>query len=141
MTLHRSCVRSAIAWSAGRSRRRRPPPPGPPAAPLTNEPEMIEVWRPGRTGDRRRARARQRGKAKQIWGEPVVPRQNLPEGSAPYYPGTAARAAATETATATEPATHTNAHAKSRRPVRQRRPERRRGRQERQKPGRTPGKG
>ena len=109
------------------------------AATLTNEPEMIEVWRPSRIGDRRRVHARQRGRAKQIRDEPFVPRQNLPEGPAPE-PVTAARAAATETAMATEPATHTDAHAKSRRPARQRRPEHRIDRQDRQKRERPPGK-
>jgi ATP-dependent RNA helicase SUPV3L1/SUV3 len=112
---------------------------GPAVAPLANEPEMIEVWRPGRMGDRRRVQARQRGRAKQIRGEPAVPRQSSPESSAPE-PGTAALAAVTEAAAATEPATQAGAHAKPRRPVRQRRPEHRMDRQDRQKRERSPGK-
>jgi ATP-dependent RNA helicase SUPV3L1/SUV3 len=112
---------------------------GPAVAPLANEPEMIEVWRPGRMGDRRRVQARRRGRAKQIRGEPAVPRQSSPESSAPE-PGTAALAAVTEAAAATEPATQAGAHAKPRRPVRQRRPEHRMDRQDRQKRERSPGK-
>jgi ATP-dependent RNA helicase SUPV3L1/SUV3 len=107
------------------------------AAPLANEPEMIEVWRPGRMGDRRRAHARQRGRAKPIRGELAMLRQPSPESPAPD-PGTAAVAGATEAATATEPAARVDAHAKSRRPVRQRWPDHRIDRQERQK--REPGK-
>jgi len=112
---------------------------GPAVAPLANEPEMIEVWRPGRMGDRRRVQARQRGRAKQIRGEPAVPRQSSPESSAPE-PGTAALTAVTDAAAATEPATQAGAHAKPRRPVRQRRPEHRMDRQDRQKRERSPGK-
>jgi ATP-dependent RNA helicase SUPV3L1/SUV3 len=107
------------------------------AAPLANEPEMIEVWRPGRMGDRRRAHARQRGRAKPIRGELAMLCQPSPESPAPE-PGTAAVARATEAATATEPAARVDAHAKSRRPVRQRWPDHRIDRQERQK--REPGK-
>jgi ATP-dependent RNA helicase SUPV3L1/SUV3 len=113
---------------------------GPAAAPLANEPEMIEVWRPGRMGDRRRVRARQRGRAKQIRGEAaVLPRQSSPENSAPE-PGTAASAQRGEDAATTGPAAETDAHAKPRRPVRQRRPEHRMDRQDRQKWERPPGK-
>jgi ATP-dependent RNA helicase SUPV3L1/SUV3 len=112
---------------------------GPAVAPLANEPEMIEVWRPGRMGDRRRVQARQRGRAKQIRAEPAVPRQSSPESSAPE-PGTAELTAVTEAAAATEPATQAGAHAKPRRPVRQRRPEHRMDRQDRQKRERSPGK-
>jgi ATP-dependent RNA helicase SUPV3L1/SUV3 len=107
------------------------------AAPLANEPELIEVWRPGRMGDRRRAHARQRGRAKPIRGELAMLRQPSPESPAPE-PGTAAVAGATEAATATEPAARVDAHAKSRRPVRQRWPDHRIDRQGRQK--REPGK-
>jgi len=106
-------------------------------APLVNELEMIEVWRPGRMGDRRRLRVRQRGRAKEIRGEPAA--QSSPESSAPE-PGTAALATVTEAAAATEPATQAGAHAKPRRPVRQRRPEHRMDRQDRQKRERPPGK-
>jgi ATP-dependent RNA helicase SUPV3L1/SUV3 len=113
---------------------------GPAAAPLANEPEMIEVWRPGRMGDRRRVRARQRGRAKQIRGEAaVLPRQSSPENSAPE-PGTAASAQRGEDAATTGPAAETDAHAKPRWPVRQRRPEHRMDRQDRQKWERPPGK-
>jgi ATP-dependent RNA helicase SUPV3L1/SUV3 len=101
---------------------------GPALAPLATEPEMLEVWRPGRMGDGRRVRARQRGRAKQS--------RSAPES------GTAALTAVTEAATATEPATHTDA--KPRRPARQRRQEHRQehrmDRHERQKRERPPGK-
>jgi ATP-dependent RNA helicase SUPV3L1/SUV3 len=97
---------------------------GPALAPLATEPEMLEVWRPGRMGDGRRVRARQRGRAKQS--------RSAPES------GTAALTAVTEAATATEPATHTDA--KPRRPARQRRQEHRMDRHERQKRERPPGK-
>jgi len=114
---------------------------GPAVAPLTTEPEMLEVWRPGRMGDGRRVHTRQRGRAKQSRGEPAVPRQPSPESSV-LQSGTAALTAVTEAATATEPATHT--HAKPRRPARQRRQghrqEHRMDRQERQKRERPPGK-
>jgi ATP-dependent RNA helicase SUPV3L1/SUV3 len=93
------------------------------------EPEMIEVWRPGRMGVRRRAHARQRGRARQT---------PSPENFA--APGSTPLAAMTEATTATEPATHTDADAKPRRPVRQRRPEHRMDRQERSKRDRPPGK-
>ena len=110
-------------------------------APPATEPEMLEIWRPGRMGDGRRVHARRRGRAKQSRGEPAVPHQALPESSAPES-GTAALAAVTEAATATEPATHT--HAKPRRPARQRRQqhwqEHRMDRQEWQKRERPPGK-
>jgi len=102
------------------------------AAPLANEPEMIEVWRPARMGNRRRVHARQRGRAKPIRGEPAMPESSAPE------PGTAALAGVTEATAATEPATRADAHAKSRRPVRQRRPDHRIDRRER--PKREPGK-
>jgi ATP-dependent RNA helicase SUPV3L1/SUV3 len=113
---------------------------GPAVAPLATEPEMLEVWRPGRMGDRRRVHARRRGRAKQNQGELAVPRQPSPESSAPES-GTAAL---TEAATATEPATDTGAHAKPRRPARQgrqkHRQEHRMDRQERQRRERPPGK-
>jgi ATP-dependent RNA helicase SUPV3L1/SUV3 len=97
---------------------------GPAVAPLATEPEMLEVWRPGRMGDGRRVRARQRGRANQ-------------NSSAPES-GTAALTAVTEAATATEPATQTDAQ--PRRPARQRRQEHRMDRHERQKRERPPGK-
>jgi ATP-dependent RNA helicase SUPV3L1/SUV3 len=100
------------------------------------EPEMIEVWRRGRMGDRRRVHARRGGRARQTQREPAVPPS--PESSA--APGNAPLAPVTEVATATEPAPHTDAHAKPRRPVWQRRPEHRMDRQERSKRDRPPGK-
>jgi ATP-dependent RNA helicase SUPV3L1/SUV3 len=110
------------------------------AAPPATE-QMIEVWRPGRTGDRRRVHARHRGRAKQIRGEPAA--LPAPENSAPS-PGAGALPAVTEAAAASEPAPHTDADAGSRRPVRQQRPEhrqdRRPDRHERQKRERPPGK-
>ncbi len=106
-------------------------------APPATEPEMIEVWRPGRMGDRRRVHARQRGRARQTRREPAVPRELSPESSA--EPGTVA-AAATEAATASEAAPHTDAHAKPQRPMRQRRPEHRMDRQEWPKRERPQGK-
>jgi ATP-dependent RNA helicase SUPV3L1/SUV3 len=109
---------------------------GPAVAPLANEPDMLEVWRPGRMGDWRRVRARQRGRTKQIRGETAVPRQFSPESSAPES-GTAALP---EAAGTTEPATQAGAHVKPQRPVRQRRPEYRMDRQDRQKWERSPGK-
>jgi ATP-dependent RNA helicase SUPV3L1/SUV3 len=106
-------------------------------APPATEPEMIEVWRPGRMGDRRRVHARQRGRARQTRREPAVPRELSPESSA--EPGTVA-AAATEAATASEAAPHTDAHAKPQRPMRQRRPEHQMDRQEWPKRERPPAK-
>ena len=97
------------------------------AAPVI-EPEMIEVWRPGRMGDRRRVHARQRDRARQ---------SRSPESFA--APDNTPLAAATEAAT-TEPASQTDAHAKPRRAFRQRRPEHRMDRQERPKRERPPGK-
>jgi ATP-dependent RNA helicase SUPV3L1/SUV3 len=108
-------------------------------APLATEPEMLEVWRPGRMGDRRRVHARQRGRAKQIRGEPAVLRQPSPESSA-SEPGTTALGAVTEGTTATEPARRADADAKPRRQARQRRQEDRIDRQDRYKRQRPPGK-
>jgi ATP-dependent RNA helicase SUPV3L1/SUV3 len=110
------------------------------------EPEMIEVWRPGRMGERRRVHGRQRHRAKQTRGKPTLPRQPSPESSA--EPGTVALAAVTDAATATEAATHSDTNAKPRRPARQRRQEHRQEHrmdrqerhQERQKRERPPGK-
>jgi ATP-dependent RNA helicase SUPV3L1/SUV3 len=107
------------------------------ALPAT-EPEMIEVWRPGRMGERRRVHARQRGRAKQTRGKLIVPHQPSPESSA--EPGIVALAAATDAATVSKPAAQTDTHAKSQRPARPRRPEHRMDRQERQKRERSPGK-
>jgi ATP-dependent RNA helicase SUPV3L1/SUV3 len=112
---------------------------GPAGAPLATEPEMLEVWRPGRMGGRRRVHARQRGRAKQIRGKPAVLRQPSPESSA-SEPGTAARGAVTEGTTATEPGRQADADAKSRRQARQRRQEDRMDRQDRYKRQRPPGK-
>jgi ATP-dependent RNA helicase SUPV3L1/SUV3 len=109
------------------------------AGPLATEPEMLEVWRPGRMGDRRRVHARQRGRAKQIRGEPAALRQPS-AGSSALEPGTTALAAVTEGATATEPARQANADAKPRRQARQRRSEDRMDRQEWHKRQRPPGK-
>ena len=113
---------------------------GPAVAPLANEPEMIEVWRPGRMGDRRRVRVRQRGRAKQIRGEPVaLPRQPSPESSSARSPALPALPSRKRMRAVTE-ASETDVHAKPRRPVRQRRPEHRMDRQDRQKRERSPGK-
>jgi ATP-dependent RNA helicase SUPV3L1/SUV3 len=110
------------------------------------EPEMIEVWRPGRMGERRRVHGHQRHRAKQTRGKPTLPRPPSPESSA--EPGTVALAAVTDAATATEAVTHSDTNAKPRRPARQRRQEHRQGHrmdrqerhQERQKRERPPGK-
>jgi ATP-dependent RNA helicase SUPV3L1/SUV3 len=109
------------------------------AGPLATEPEMFEVWRPGRMGDRRRVHARQRGRAKQIRGEPAALRQPS-AGSSALEPGTTALATVTEGATATEPARQADADAKPRRQARQRRSEDRMDRQEWHKRQRPPGK-
>jgi ATP-dependent RNA helicase SUPV3L1/SUV3 len=108
-------------------------------APLANEPEMIEVWRPGHIGDRRRVRVRERGRAKHIQSEPVAqPRQPSPESPA-LETGAAALAESKAGGAVTE-ASETDVHARPRRPVRQRRPEHRMDRQDRQKRERPPGK-
>ena len=100
---------------------------------------MIEVWRPGRIGDRRRVRVRERGRAKHIQSEPVAqPRQPSPESPA-LETGAAALAESKAGGAVTE-ASETHVHAKPRRPVRQRRPEHRMDRQDRQKRERPPGK-
>jgi len=107
------------------------------------EPAMIEVWRPGRVGDRRRVHARQRGRAKQVGGEARGPsRKPLPEPSAAEA-GVAALASGGASAP-TAPTIEAEAHPKPRHRVRQRRPEHRMERQEerhyRQKRERPPGK-
>jgi ATP-dependent RNA helicase SUPV3L1/SUV3 len=107
------------------------------------EPAMIEVWRPGRIGDRRRSQARQRSRAKQVRGEPSGPsRKPLPGPAVPD--GAAALANPEQVAAMGTPASETEAHVKPRHPVRQRRPKHRMERQEglqyRQKPDRPPGK-
>lgn len=103
---------------------------------------MIEVWRPGRMGDRRRGQTRQRGRAKPIRGEPSG-RKPLPEPAASDA-GAPVLASAQDAAETSTPSVDTEAHAKRRHLVRQRRPEHRMERQEdrqyRQKHERPPGK-
>jgi ATP-dependent RNA helicase SUPV3L1/SUV3 len=101
---------------------------------------MIEVWRPGRMGDRRQVRARQRGRAKQFRGEPAVAVPKPAPESSTAEPGAAVLAESNHGAPASEPAVETDAHAKARRPFRQRRPEHRTERQDRQKRERPSGK-
>jgi ATP-dependent RNA helicase SUPV3L1/SUV3 len=104
---------------------------------------MIEVWRPGRIGERRRVKARQAGRAKQVGGQ----------GSrASYKPSPEPPAADTDAVLANQQADaattastiQAEAHAKPRHRVRQRPPEHRMKRQEerqhRQKRERQPGK-
>jgi ATP-dependent RNA helicase SUPV3L1/SUV3 len=111
----------------------------PAVAALANEAEMIEVWRPGRIGDRRRVRVRERGRAKHVRGEPVaLPCQPSPESLA-LEPGAVPLAESKADRPVTE-ASETDVHAKPRRPVPQRRPEHRMDRQDRQKRERPPGK-
>jgi ATP-dependent RNA helicase SUPV3L1/SUV3 len=108
------------------------------------EPAMIEVWRPGRMGDRRRVHARQRGRAKQVRGEGTGPsRKPLPEPPAAEA-GAAVLASEGAGAATSAPNIEAEAHAKPRHRVRQRRPEHRMERQEerqyRQKRERPSGK-
>jgi ATP-dependent RNA helicase SUPV3L1/SUV3 len=110
------------------------------AAVAAAEPEMIEVWRPGRMGDRRRARTPKRGGAKQIRREPIVAaRQPSPEPPAPE-PGAAPLAEPGGVAAAGTPTIEAGPPAKPRHPMQQRRPEHRMERQDRQKRERPPGK-
>jgi ATP-dependent RNA helicase SUPV3L1/SUV3 len=97
-------------------------------APPAAEPEMIEVWRPSRTGDRRRVHARARGRAKH--GEATVP---APESAS-------AAVAAKEGAALIEPTAEPDANGRPRRPGRQRRPQHRMDRQEQPQRERSPGK-
>jgi ATP-dependent RNA helicase SUPV3L1/SUV3 len=105
-------------------------------APSPSEPEMIEVWRPGRTGDRRRVHARGRGRAKQ--GETTASAHKTSAETPASEPRTAAVASAEQGAGLTEETAKPD-HGRSRRPGRQRRPPHRMERQERsreQAPGR-----
>ena len=102
------------------------------------EPEMIEVWRPGRSGDRRRAHARPRGRAKQ--GEAAVPAHRRATESSTPEPASTAIAAANDGVAPTEPAAETEAHRRPRQRGRQRRPQQRMDRQERPQRDRAPGK-
>ena len=108
------------------------------------EPAMIEVWRPGRMGDRRRVHVRQRGRAKQVRGEASGPsRTPLPEPAAAVA-GAAVLANEAAGGATSALAIEAQAHAKPRDRVRQRRPEHRMERQDerqyRQKRERPPGK-
>ncbi len=108
------------------------------AASATSEPEMIEVWRPGRTGERRRAHARPRGRAKQ--GEAAVPaHRGAAESAVPDSDSTAV-AVANDDIAPTEPAAETGTHGRSRQHGRQRRPQQRLDRQERPQRERSAGK-
>jgi ATP-dependent RNA helicase SUPV3L1/SUV3 len=102
------------------------------------EPAMIEVWRPGRTGERRRVHARQRGRTKQIRGEPPL----MPLSSqGPATQSSEVTLAEPKAGTAvTEPAQGSEAHVNPRRPMRQGRREHRMDRQDRQPRERVPGK-
>jgi ATP-dependent RNA helicase SUPV3L1/SUV3 len=91
------------------------------------EPQMIEVWRPGRIADRRRVRARQRGRAKQIGT--VAAREAAPQSIAPE-PAAAAPAQPNEGAPASAPTGENEVQARPRQPMRQRRREHRTERQE-----------
>ena len=102
------------------------------------EPAMIEVWRPGRMGERRRVHARQRGRTKQIRGEPAL----MPQSSrGPATQSSEVTLAEPKAGTAvTEPAQGSEAHVNPRRPMRQGRREHRMDRQDRQPRERVPGK-
>jgi ATP-dependent RNA helicase SUPV3L1/SUV3 len=103
------------------------------------EPQMIEVWRPGRIADRRRVRARQRGRAKQIGT--VAMGQASPPSAAPE-PVAAALAQPNEGAPASAPTGENDVRPRqSMRPRgREYRMERQEERQYRQKRDRPPGK-
>jgi ATP-dependent RNA helicase SUPV3L1/SUV3 len=88
------------------------------------EPAMIEVWRPGRMGDRRRSHARQRGRAKDGPARTPLPEPAAPEAVAVVL------AAQGESAATSAPPTGTEGDAKPRHRVRQRRPEHRAERQD-----------
>ena len=110
------------------------------ALPLASEPEMIEVWRPGRMGDRRRVRERQRGRTRHGRDEAaVLPREPAPEASA-LQAGTATPAEREGGSAATDATAETDAHPTPRRPARQRRPEHRMDRNDRQSRERPQGK-
>jgi ATP-dependent RNA helicase SUPV3L1/SUV3 len=97
---------------------------------------MIEVWRPGRTGERRRVHARQRDRARQIRTEPALGSPS-PQPVAPET-GAAALAEPKEGDAVTPPTMATDPRAKARRPARQWRPEHRIERPDRQKRERPP---
>ena len=110
------------------------------ALPLASEPEMIEVWRPGRMGDRRRVRERQRGRTRHGRDEAaVLPREPSPEASA-LQTGTGMPAEREGGSAATDATAETDAHPTPRRPARQRRPEHRMDRNDRQSRERPQGK-
>jgi ATP-dependent RNA helicase SUPV3L1/SUV3 len=103
--------------------------------------EMIEVWRPGRAGDRHRGRARARARAKPVRAEPAAATSTLSAES-----GATAIAEANAAPAVTEPDRQKDAHRRPHRPARQRRkPEHRMDRQDRDgreghKPRERPGK-
>ena len=103
--------------------------------------EMIEVWRPGRAGDRHRGRARARARAKPVRAEPAAGTSTLSAES-----GATAIAEANAAPAVTEPDRQKDAHRRPHRPARQRRkPEHRMDRQDRDgreghKPRERPGK-
>ena len=103
--------------------------------------EMIEVWRPGRAGDRHRGRARARARAKPVRAEPAAATSTLSAES-----GAPAIAEANAAPAVTEPDRQKDAHRRPHRPARQRRkPEHRMDRQDRDgreghKPRERPGK-
>jgi ATP-dependent RNA helicase SUPV3L1/SUV3 len=103
--------------------------------------EMIEVWRPGRAGDRHRGRARARARAKPVCAEPAAATSTLSAES-----GATAIAEANAAPAVTEPDRQKDAHRRPHRPARQRRkPEHRMDRQDRDgreghKPRERPGK-
>jgi ATP-dependent RNA helicase SUPV3L1/SUV3 len=99
-------------------------------APPAAEPEMIEVWRPSRTGDRRRVHARARGRVKH--GEAAV--------AAPQPANAAVAPTPKEQTAVIEPTAEPDPHGRPRRPGRQRRPQHRMDRQERPQRERPPGK-
>ena len=92
-----------------------------PAAVTPAEPEMIEVWRPGRMGDRRRVRARQPARSKQMRGAERAPGPS-PQPAAPDAAAAAVHASG-EAAPGSEPTGAPDTHARPRHRVRQRRPE------------------
>ena len=100
------------------------------------EPAMIEVWRPGRMGERRRVHARQRGRTKQIRGEPAL---MPPSSQGPATQSSEVTLAEPKAGAAvTEPAQGSEAHVNPRRPMRQGRREHRMDRQDRQPRERVP---
>jgi ATP-dependent RNA helicase SUPV3L1/SUV3 len=98
---------------------------------------MIDVWRPGRTGDRRRVHARGRGRAKQ--GETTAPAHKTSAETPASEPQTAEVASAEQGAGLTEETAKPD-HGRSRRPGRQRRPPHRMERQDRPQREQAPGR-